>query len=281
MTIIDSIDKHSRPLKIFLGYVFIGIVSLLDMWSGYEIGFSIFYVLPVSFISWFTGRFMGILVSLASAGAWLWMDLASGHLYSSFWIPFWNMLIRLLFFLIIALLIAALRKAINQMTNLSRIDGLTGVFNSRFFHDLAQMELDRFIRYGHIFSIAYLDLDNFKIVNDQWGHAAGDAALREVSHCIQKSIRRTDVLARLGGDEFALLLPETDLETSRKVCIKIQMGLMEAMQSKDWPVTVSIGVLTCHAAPPSVDALVRQADELMYAVKHGSKNGIQYATYEG
>ena len=250
MTVIDSIDKQSRQLKIFLGYLFIGIVSLLDMWTGYEIGFSIFYVLPVSFLSWFTGRFMGIVASLASAGAWLWMDLASGHLYSSFWILFWNMLIRLSFFLIIALLITALRKTIDQMTNLARIDNLTGVFNSRFFHDLAQMELDRFKRYGHIFSIAYLDLDNFKIVNDKWGHAAGDVALQEASHCIQKSIRRTDVLARLGGDEFALLLPETDLETSRTVCLKIQKGLLEEMQSKNWPVTVSIGVLTCHAAPP-------------------------------
>lgn len=143
------------------------------------------------------------------------------------------------------------------------------------------MELDRFQRYGRAFSLAYLDLDNFKTVNDRWGHAVGDEVLRLIAKFIQRHIRRTDVLVRLGGDEFTLLLPETDAQMARAVCGKIQAGLAAEMRARQWPVTMSIGVLTCQAPPPSVDVLVSRADELMYTAKRGGKNCIQCATYTG
>ena len=272
-------DKLTLSVKIGFGLALIGLVGLLDMWTGYEIGFSLFYVLPVSFLAWFSGRSVGLMAALASSTVWLWADWASGHLYSSFWIPLWNTLIRLSLFTIIVLLLVALKQSVERARLLARTDNLTGAFNSRFFYELSQMELDRFKRYGHVFSLAYIDLDNFKSVNDRWGHIAGDEALRLVAHFIQRNIRRTDVLARLGGDEFALLLPETDSETARAVCSKMQTGLLERMQAKQWPVTFSIGVLTCHQAPPSVDVLLSRADELMYTVKRGTKNGILNAPY--
>jgi diguanylate cyclase (GGDEF)-like protein len=150
-----------------------------------------------------------------------------------------------------------------------------------FFYKLAEMEINRFERYKHIFSLAYIDLDNFKTVNDQWGHATGDQLLSSVANYIRQHMRQTDILARLGGDEFALLLPETDMGRARTVCAKIQEGLLAEMRGKLWPVTFSIGVLTCQIATSSVDVLVSRADDLMYAVKHRNKNGIQYATYMG
>ena len=133
----------------------------------------------------------------------------------------------------------------------------------------------------HPFTLAYIDLDNFKTVNDQLGHATGDQVLRTVVSSVKKNIRRTDIVARLGGDEFALLLPETNQESARVVLSKIQDGLLEEMRKNNWPVTFSIGVLTCRVAPPSTDALVSMADELMYSVKHDGKNGVKYATYAG
>ncbi len=278
---IAFLEKQSKLLKISFGFSSIGIVGLLDLWTGYEIDLSLFYVLPVSFLAWFFIQPMGLAAAAASATVWLWADVASGHLYSLSWVSIWNSLIRLAFFAIIVLLLASLRKAVEQERALARIDSLTGAVNNRFFNELTHSEIGRLQRFGHHFSIAYLDLDNFKIVNDRWGHAAGNDALRTVVNCIQNNIRRTDVIARLGGDEFALLLPETDVEMVRSACEKIQKALLKEMRAKKWPVTFSIGVLTCQMVPPSVDVLVSRADELMYAVKQGSKNDIKYDVYKG
>jgi diguanylate cyclase (GGDEF)-like protein len=165
--------------------------------------------------------------------------------------------------------------------DLAHIDFLTGAVNSRFFFDLVNMEIYRSQRYNHPFTIVYLDLDNFKTVNDKFGHITGDQVLRAVANQARTHLRKTDVVARLGGDEFALLLPETNQESAQVVISKIQGGLLVEMQQSNWPVTFSIGVLTCTDAPPSPDELIRLADELMYSVKHGSKNAIKFSNYPG
>lgn len=89
------------------------------------------------------------------------------------------------------------------------------------------------------------------------------------------------MIARLGGDEFAVLLPETSQESARVVVAKLQGGLLEEMRQNSWPITFSIGVLTCNAAPSTTDELVRIADDLMYSVKRDSKNALKYSTFAG
>ncbi|MFO1424783.1 MAG: GGDEF domain-containing protein [Candidatus Competibacteraceae bacterium] len=281
MNLLENLERQSKPLIILLGFLLVFVVGICDFLSGYEIAFSLFYVIPISLVTWFTGRSPGMIVSLVSAIVWLWADAASGHPYSSLFIPVWNSFIRLSFFIIITLLLSKLRRAMDIERELARIDGLTGAVNSRFFYELARMEIDRLKRYKHSFTLAYLDLDNFKIVNDQFGHATGDRALRVVVNFIIKNVRKTDVLARLGGDEFSLLLPETSQESARMIILKIQNGLLEEMKKNHWPITFSIGVLTCITAPPTTDELVRIADELMYSVKYEGKNAVKYSIYAG
>lgn len=281
MNLLENLERQSKPLIILLGFLLVFVVGICDFLSGYEIAFSLFYVIPISLVTWFTGRSPGMIVSLVSAIVWLWADAASGHPYSSLFIPVWNSFIRLSFFIIITLLLSKLRRAMDIERELARIDSLTGAVNSRFFYELARMEIDRLKRYKHSFTLAYLDLDNFKIVNDQFGHATGDRALRVVVNFIIKNVRKTDVLARLGGDEFSLLLPETSQESARMIILKIQNGLLEEMKKNHWPITFSIGVLTCITAPPTTDELVRIADELMYSVKYEGKNAVKYSIYAG
>jgi len=151
--------------------------------------------------------------------------------------------------------------------------------NSRFFYELAQMEIDRFQRYKHPFTLTYIDLDNFKAVNDQFGHSTGDQVLRTVIGSVKKHLRRTDVVARLGGDEFVLLLPETDQEPAYVVINKIRGDLLEEMRQQNWPITFSIGVLTCRVVPNTIDELIKMADDLMYSAKHDGKNAVKYSTY--
>src|SRR6185436_19755727 len=96
---------------------------------------------------------------------------------------------------------------------------------------------------------------------------------------IKSHLRKTDFVARVGGDEFAVLLPETNLQTAPIVISNMQRALVNEMQESGWPVTFSIGVLTLNAAQLSVDDMLGRADQLMYMVKNGGKNNIQYAAY--
>lgn len=141
------------------------------------------------------------------------------------------------------------------------------------------MEIERSQRYGHPITLVYIDLDNFKMVNDQWGHRTGDQVLMVTVECIIKELRKTDIVARLGGDEFAILLPETDAEASRIVTSKLQRSLLDEMLQNQWPVTFSIGVVTFMDIPDSDDKVIQIADELMYTVKNDGKNGISYSVY--
>ncbi len=281
MNLLASLETQNKPKILFLGLVLTCVIGITDYLSGNELSFSVFYVLPISLIAWFTNKRYGLGISLISALVWLIAEIATREPYSSSLIPVWNTLIRLTFYVIITLLLSALREAVKRESELARIDYLTGAVNLRFFTNLAQMEIDRFQRYQHPFTLAYMDLDNFKTVNDKFGHAAGDQVLRTVASAVKGRMRITDIFARLGGDEFVLLLPETNQDSARSAVSKIHNGLMKEMKCNGWPLTFSIGVLTCEVAPPSTSALVKMADELMYSVKHEHKDAVKYSVFAG
>jgi diguanylate cyclase (GGDEF)-like protein len=200
--------------------------------------------------------------------------------YSHKVVYLWNTAIRLGFFLLTVLSLR-LGKTLERERALARSDYVTGVVNARFFRDLAQREIDRSARYLHPFTIAYIDVDNFKAINDAFGHATGDKVLSAVADSMQQHLRKTDVVARVGGDEFVILLPEIGTEAAQAVISKMRQRLSEEMQDKSWPVTFSIGVLTFTAVPVSADEMLTMADKMMYTVKNSGKNNISYATHTG
>ena len=277
MNLLAGLEKQSKAFLVFVGFVFIGIIGFIDYLTGNNFGFSIFYVLPILLVTWFTNQRLGFIVSFASAIAWLIADIAASQSYSFSLISFWNAFIRLAFFIIIALLLSSLKSSLK----LARTDHLTTAINSRYFYELVQMEMNRSQRNQHPFTIAYIDLDNFKTVNDQFGHVVGDQVLITLVSSVSKVIRKSDFIARLGGDEFAVLFPETDQEAARIIFSKIQNSFMEAVQQKNWSVTFSVGVLTCKVAPQTTDELIRMADELMYLAKSDGKNTIKFSTHDG
>jgi diguanylate cyclase (GGDEF)-like protein len=270
--------------KVFLGFLcflLVGMIGIVDYLTGYELAFSLFYLVPISLGVWFFGRDYSLLISIFSATIWYLADIANGHLYSNPLIYLWNTAIRLGFFIIVAFLLAALRQALERERVLSRTDHLTGAGNSRSFLEIAQSEIHRFERYQHPFTVVYIDLDDFKKVNDRFGHSIGDEVLRVFVAEIRKQLRKTDIVSRLGGDEFALLLPETEQEAGRVVVEKIRAGLQDITKRKNWPVTISMGVVIYKATPRTADDLIRMADELMYSVKVHGKNGVGYSVFEG
>lgn len=274
-----NLETRSRLFIILVEITLVAVVVVLDVLTGYEISFSLFYVIPISFAAWYISQRHAIIASFASAILWLFADWTSGHVYPHPLIPIWNTLIRLSFFIIIALILPALRKSLEREKEFARIDYLTGAANSRLFYALLQAEIDRLQRYGRPFTLVHIDLDNFKAVNDQFGHLTGDKALCTVVDYAKKRLRKTDVIARLGGDEFAFLLPETSQASARVSLKKLQAGLLEEMRRNNWLITFSVGVLTCNMAPANADELVRTVDELTYRVKHGGRNGIEFSAY--
>lgn len=279
MTRLNHLENKSPFFWTIASLCLVIIIFVVDVTSGYELSFSLFYLLPVAMSAWLAGKKIGITMSVVCAVCWITADNLSGHTYTHPAMPYWNTIIRFSVFLIVALLISALRKAHENEKIIARIDNLTGAVNYRFFNELLQMEIDRTIRKKSPFTVVYMDIDNFKYVNDHLGHSTGDQALRVIVNHTKSALRKIDIVARLGGDEFAFLLSETGQEDARIAVSKIQAGLLAEMREHNWPLTFSIGVITCDTIPDSIDNLINQADELMYAVKHSSKNAVRYADY--
>ncbi|MGC1377915.1 MAG: GGDEF domain-containing protein [Anaerolineales bacterium] len=280
MKIFADLEKKSHLFWIITGLISVAGVGVFDTWTGSEISFSLFYLIPILFVTWFAGRKPGLVISLAGAVAWFAADALAGHTYSQPGIRYWNAAVRLGFFVIVTFLLPAL-KELEREKEMARTDYLTGAANRRFFFELVQRELNRSQRYHFPFAIVYIDLDNLKTINDQLGHRDGDEVLCAVTRQARKHLRKMDTIARVGGDEFMLLLPEVDQVALQIVVSRIQLALLGEMQRNNWPVTFSIGALTCYQAQIGTDELIKKADKLMYSVKNNGKNAIAYSAYTG
>ena len=280
MKLDEAVKKVSKPRWIVAGVLLLSMVAYLDYITGGDFSFSLFYLLPITLISWAISERFGLLFAILASGVWIAVDVWSGNSArtSNLFAYMWNATSRLGFFLLPVFMIR-LNRALQREKELARTDFLTGVLNARFFHELAQMEINRSVRYKRPFTIAFIDVDNFKTINDTFGHTTGDAVLRSIAMNIKSHLRRTDIVARVGGDEFVMLLPETNAQTAPLVIFNMQSALLNEMNESGWPITFSIGVLTLSAPPITVDEVLGRADKLMYIVKNSGKNNVQYAIH--
>lgn len=277
--IVQYLSKLPQSLLISVGSAMVVLAGILNHLAGPELSSTVFYSIPIALATWFTKRSIGLLLSLFSALTWLVVDLTSGTTYSSPDIPYWNGVARLSSFFILTFILSALKSTLTQEKEISRVDFLTAIRNRRSFIELVHLEINRAHRYKHPFTMVCLDLDNFKTVNDRFGHSTGDILLRFVAQTLQENIRVTDTVARLGGDEFAILLPETGRDVAEVIMQKVQKIHLEIMRNHGWPVTLSIGVVTFMRPPSTVDEVLKIADRLMYAAKDNGKNGIRYEIF--
>lgn len=160
---------------------------------------------------------------------------------------------------------------------LSIQDDLTGAINRRHFITLAENEVKRCNRYGEIFSIAFIDIDDFKKINDSFGHLAGDQVLRSMSDIFTKNIRTTDSFARYGGDEFVILMPNTDysqaIECVERIRAIISTTSVSYLQDTI-SFTVSMGVIAINKRDIELEKLLYQVDQALYTAKRKGKNRI-------
>jgi diguanylate cyclase (GGDEF)-like protein len=274
------LDRRGNLFWWCLEILFILLLAFVDYLTGYELSFSLFYLAPISLAAWFKGRRLGLWLSAISAIIWFLADYLSGNRYYNPSLYVWNTLIRLSFFIIVTILLSALRKAYDTNQSLARVDFVSGAVSVGYFYSLAKNEMRRSARYKQPFTLVYIDLDNFKEINDLLGHSTGDRVLRAVTESVKCGIRETDAFGRLGGDEFALLLPETDEREARTAITRLHSDLSTVMRKNGWKVTFSIGAVTYKKPPVSVDEMVKLADSTMYSIKSSTKNGTAYCVYE-
>lgn len=277
------LDKHIYKLPVWLvnilGLCVVAVVGFLDGITGSDYSFSVFYFVTVAFIAWYVGRKSAIIIALSGSAAWSIADIVAKRYHENHLALLWNDVVKLSLLLFGAYMISEIKWRLNYEEKLARTDQLTGIANRRRFSEVADDEIRRSHRYQDCFSIIYLDIDNFKTVNDTLGHSEGDRLLQQVAVTIMANIRESDTVARLGGDEFALLMPETDGDAAVTVATKIGIGL-KAQVEQHWPVTFSIGMVTYLKAPPSTEEMIRVADRLMYEVKDNGKNELRHLIVE-
>lgn len=174
-------------------------------------------------------------------------------------------------------LVLQLDRAQEELRELSLRDPLTGCYNRRHFMHALRHEIERSQRYGQRCSVAILDVDNFKQINDRLGHQAGDEVLLGVARACQGVVRATDVFARIGGEEFAVLLPQTDAAEAYvlvdRLRLHVQALAFETLPAQDGRVTLSGGVV-CTNSAARIDAVMQAADHAMYRAKREGKNRV-------
>lgn len=166
-------------------------------------------------------------------------------------------------------------KALNRAIS----DGLTGLYNHGYFRSFFELEIKRSQRYKHPISLLLLDLDNFKQINDRFGHLTGDRILYQVAQIIKNKVRDIDFAARYGGEEFAVILPYAGIEEARHIAERIRQAISQeiavpGMTNATQSISASIGGSFCPGDGMDVESLIRKADEMMYLAKQCGKNQV-------
>jgi len=255
-------------------------IAIVDWISAYPHSLDPFYLILVGLVTWNCGWKWGLLFSMLSVVNQTLFGMVSEPPISNsayFYVLIFN---KLFSDVAVVALLARLKILHEREKSSARVDFLTGALNNKGFHEALAVELARHRRDGASLSVIYMDCDNFKHINDTFGHKTGDVLLVRIIETMNQHLRRTDVVARLGGDEFAIALPKTNRSISHRIISKLRHELDAAMAERNWPVTFSIGVGIFTQVPKSEDDVISFTDQLMYRVKAAGKNNVIYDEFE-
>ena len=278
LKLLNKISSQSPWFIILTGIIWLLVVGFFDYVIIANISLSVFYSYSIFVSTWSLGKYAGFLFSFLSSISWFLSEINAQKSQNILTIE-WNAFVRLIFFLIITYLLTEIRQSHEREKSLARTDKLTGLWNRFYFLELLDREVKRFQREPRSFTLAYIDVDNFKNVNDTWGHSRGDQLLVLIAKVLEENLREIDVVARLGGDEFVVLLPETNNQTGKKVLQRVQSYLLNMIGQQSLSVGFSIGAITFYRLPESINEILEKTDQLMYEVKQTGKNRLNLQAY--
>ena len=259
-----------------LASTFAAAIGAADYLTGNELSFSAFYVLAVVFGAAAGRHVGGGVVAFVATSVWVAGETAARPVsFTSRWVPVWNGSVRLLTLYFVSTLVATLSGLMVRERATSRTCPLTGLPNLRGLDEIARREIARMARTHAPLTVAFVDLDNFKAVNDRFGHAEGDGVLVAVAAAMRDSLRAADAVARVGGDEFMILLSETDAESARVALQRLYDAVADLCRDRRLPIGLSAGVVTYASPPAGVDDLFQRSDREMYAAKRAGKNTMR------
>ncbi|HEV7502427.1 MAG TPA: GGDEF domain-containing protein, partial [Vicinamibacteria bacterium] len=241
--------------------------------GGLELTF--LYLLAVAFAAWFLGRASGLAVAVASAVSWLAADRLVGADQPAGPRAV-SVALQLAAFGTAALVVAALRARRRRESGLARTDGLTGLLNRRGFLESARREIARSARTSRPLTIARLDVDGFRAINDGHGQETGDRMLAGLGAALRAGVRVVDACARIGGDEFAVLLTETDAFSADALLDRLRSVAAQSAIEAGAPVTLTVGAVTFERPPASVDEMLQAADRLLREAKSAGGNVVRH-----
>jgi len=266
----------SENIRFFIAITICVFIGVIDSFLDASISTSLFYFIPVWLVSYQQRKLPGLAISVFAASVWFGSEIFSGQALLNEYVVVWNYITRFLIFGGFCLLIHSHWDQKCYFQKLANIDELTESLNRRGFLTELFSELNRAKRFGRPFSIAFIDLDNFKTVNDTLGHKEGDRLLKRVAFDIRNNVRTLDSIGRLGGDEFAILFIETDESDVKTAFDKCLSALKASIAEENWSVSLSVGIVTYYSSDASVEDILSKADEMMYQVKHSGKNSVVY-----
>jgi len=254
------------------------LIGLGDLVTGLNVRLFVLYFIPIAVAGWYLDTRSSLATAVGATLLWVASEVAGGRTVPTAFIWIWNIAAMAAVFGMVAMGVSRMRKDRDYFRRLANHDALTGLLNGPGFRRALTRELERIKRYGHPLTVAYIDLDNFKQVNDAQGHPAGDRLLRQVGQTIGTRIRRLDAAGRLGGDEFAILFPETTPKGGLTAVEELRDAISEAPLIRKSVVTLSIGLATFFNPPQGgVEEVIQTVDRLMYESKEAGRNRITVA----
>jgi diguanylate cyclase (GGDEF)-like protein len=268
---LDRLERLPKPVVIAGAPLLVVGIALLDWCTPIELSLAVFHVLPVFLAAWLLGRSAGLALATAAAISWFLADTLHPEARTALQLLAGDLATKVLFFVVISELVCALRVARDLVHEEARTDPLTGLLNRRAFYERADKEIGRARRSGAPLVLAYIDVDDFKSVNDRFGHETGDRVLVALGRALSQCVRDTDVVARLGGDEFAVLFPDTDAVGAAAIAVQLEGAVAGELGALEMTLGFSLGLAPWSASFRGLDDLLRSADSGMYRVKAGRK----------
>lgn len=265
------------------------LLLLLDLETPIGLSIPFLYILLAPLVVALRGR-IALIAAVAAVSAvsafGLWFSLIDGGPFGSEGYQYEdflrdaviNRVIAVALFIAVLTLLRRIQTNQDELHRLSTTDGLTGALNRRRFEELAEVERRRSQRSGAPVSVLVLDIDHFKRVNDQFGHAAGDAALRMLAKTCLATLRPSDLFGRWGGEEFVIAMPEARAAGALKAAERLREILAAARfdaNGKPRSITVSIGVATLQRDELTIDHAIARADRALYRAKAAGRNRVE------